>query len=320
MRIVVPDDFPSVIAGSAAEARLRELGDVTVFSERGADHEDELSRRVADADVVVTLRAHARFTERVLAAAPRLRLISIWGTGFEHVDLAACHSRGIAVTHTPSVNAHAVAEHTMALILAVLRRIPQMDATLRAGNWPRQRLTQLEGKTLGIVGLGAIGQRVAALAKPFGVRLLAWTRVTDDPRALVAGANWTPIEALLRESDVVSLHLRLAPETTKFLDAARIAMMKRSTILVNTARAALVERDALLAALRDGMIAGAGLDVFHTEPIPANDPILALPNVVLSPHNAGTTTEAVEAGLGRAAENVASFLAGSPRDVVPWVG
>jgi phosphoglycerate dehydrogenase-like enzyme len=319
MRIIVPDDFPSVIIGSIAESLLRELGDVTVFSERGADREDELARRVADADVVVTLRAHAHFTERVLAAAPRLRLISIWGTGFEHVDLAACHARGITVTHTPGVNAHAVAEHTMALILAVLRRVPEMDATLRAGNWPRERLTQLEGKTLGVVGLGAIGQRVAALARPFGVRLLAWTRASDDPRAAAVGARWTPIELLLRDSDVVSLHLRLAPETTGFLDATRIAMMKRSAILVNTARAALVERSALLAALRDGRIAGAGLDAFHTEPIPADDPLLALPNVVVTPHNAGTTTEAVEAGLRRAAENVASFLAGSPRDVVPWL-
>ena len=313
MRIVVPDDFPPVIAGSVAEGLLEGLGDLTVFSERGADREDELARRVADADIVVTLRAHARFTERVLAAAPRLRLISIWGTGFEHVDLAACHARGITVTHTPGVNAHAVAEHTMALILAVLRRIPEMDSTLRAGNWPRERLTQLEGKTLGIVGLGAIGQRVAALAKPFGARLLAWTRTNNDPRAAAAGARWTPIETLLAESDVVSLHLRLAPETTDFLDATRLAMMKRSAILINTARAALVERDALLAALRDGRIAGAGLDVFHTEPLPADDPLLALRNVVLTPHNAGTTTEAVEAGLRRAVENVASYLAGTLR-------
>lgn len=317
MRIVVPDDFPSVFAGSAAEARLRKLGDVAVFSERGADREDELARRVGDADVVLTLRAHARFTARVLDAAPRLRLISIWGTGFEHVDLAAAHARGITVTHTPGVNAHAVAEHTVALILAVLRRIPHMDATMRAGNWPRERLTQLEGKTLGIVGLGAIGQRVAALAKPFGVRLLAWTRTNGDPRAAAAGAQWTPIEMLLGESDVVSLHLRLAPETTNFLSTTRLAMMKRSAILINTARAALVERSALLVALRDGQIAGAGLDVFHTEPIPASDPLLALPNVVVTPHNAGTTTEAVEDGLRRAVANVASFLSGLPRDVVP---
>jgi D-3-phosphoglycerate dehydrogenase len=317
MRIVVPDDFPSVFAGSAAEARLRRLGDVAVFSERGADREDELARRVGDADVIVTLRAHARFTERVLDAAPRLRLISIWGTGFEHVDLAAAHARGITVTHTPGVNAHAVAEHTMALILAVLRRVPHMDAALRAGNWPRERLTQVEGKTLGIIGLGAIGQRVVALAKPFGVRLLAWTRTNGDPRATAVGAQWTQIDSLLSESDVVSLHLRLAPETTNFLDATRLALMKRSAILINTARAALVERSALLVALRDGQIAGAGLDVFHTEPIPADDPLLALPNVVVTPHNAGTTTEAVEDGLRRAVANVASFLSGFPRDVVP---
>jgi len=316
LRIVVPDDFPSVFAGSAAEARLRELGDVAVFTERGADDEGELARRIAGAEIVVTLRAHARFTSGVITAAPQLRLISIWGTGFEHVDLAACRARNVTVTHTPGVNAHSVAEHTIALMLAVLRRIPEMDAAVRAGQWPRQRLDQLEGKTVGIVGLGAIGQRVANLVGPFGVRLLVWTRTVDDPRAAAVGARWVPIETLLRESDVVSLHLRLEAETTGFLDRDRIAMMKRSAILVNTARAGLVDRDALLGALRGGMIAGAGLDVFHTEPVPANDMLLTLPNVVMTPHNAGTTGEAVEAGLRRAVENVASFTAGSPRDVV----
>ena len=157
LKIVVPDDFPAAFTGSSAEPRLRGLGTVTVHTERGADQEAELIRRIGDAEVVVNIRAHARFTDRVLAGCPSLRLISIWGTGTDNVDLAACRTRGVAVTNTPGVNAHAVAEHTLALMLAVTRRIPAMDRDTRAGQWPRGQLIQLEGRTVGLIGLGAIG-------------------------------------------------------------------------------------------------------------------------------------------------------------------
>ena len=308
VRIVVPDDFPPVLTGTAAEAELRALGDVTIHTERGADREAELIRRVRDADVVVNIRAHARFTADVLAAAPKLRLISVWGTGTDHVDRAAAKARGVTVVSTPGVNAHAVAEHTIALMLAIARRIPEMDAAVRGGQWPRGMLTQLEGKTLGIVGLGAIGSRVAALAKPFGMRLLASTLGDDAGRSAAAGAEHVPIDELLRGSDVVTLHLRLSERTIGYLDRARLSLMKPTAFLVNTARAALVGRDALIDALRESRIAGAALDVFHEEPIPATDPLRELPNVVLTPHNAGMTPEVIERGLTRVVENVRAFL------------
>src|SRR6266536_3029238 len=175
VKIVVPDDFPPALTGSVAEAPLQKLGQVRVFTERGADQEQTLIERIGDAEVALNIRAHARFTDRVLAACPKLRLISIWGAGTDNVDLAACKTRGVTVTNTPGVNAHALAEHTMALMLAVTRRIPAMDRDVRGGQWPRGLLTQLEGRTLGLVGLGAIGSRVAALVKPFGMRVLAST-------------------------------------------------------------------------------------------------------------------------------------------------
>src|ERR1043165_5744183 len=162
-KIVVPDDFPAVFSGTTAAEHLRALGDVTIYTERGADLVQELIRRVADADVVLSLRAYSRFTPAVLAAAPRLKLISLWGTGTDNVDMAACRARNVRVANTPGVNAHAVAEHTMALMLAVTRRIPAMDADTRAGRWPRGLLVQLEGKTLGVVGFGGIGRRGADL-------------------------------------------------------------------------------------------------------------------------------------------------------------
>jgi D-3-phosphoglycerate dehydrogenase len=306
--IVVPDDFPSVLSGTAAERQLRTLGDVTLCAERGADQESELIRRIADADVVLNIRAYSRFTERVLAVCPRLRLISIWGTGTDNVDLAACRSRGVTVTNTPGVNAHAVAEHAMALMLAAARRIPSLDRDVRAAGWPRGLLVQLEGKTLGLIGLGAIGRRVAALAAAFGMRLLASTWGPDDGRARALGATHVPIESLLRESDFISLHLRLTDETRGFLSRERLALMKPTAFLVNTARAALVDRNALIDALREHRLAGAGLDVFHEEPIAATDPLLTRPNVVLTPHNAGMTREVIDAGLSRAVENIERFL------------
>ncbi|HVT40957.1 MAG TPA: phosphoglycerate dehydrogenase [Gemmatimonadaceae bacterium] len=312
----MPDDFPAVLSGSPAERQLRTIGNVTVCTDRGADREPELMRRIGDADVVLSIRAHARYTDRVLAGCARLRLISIWGTGTDNVDLAACRRRRVCVTNTPGVNANAVAEHTLGLILAVTRRIPAMDAEIRAGQWPRAQLAQLEGKTLGLVGLGAIGRRVAMLAAPFGMQLLAATTGPDAGRAEAVGAKHVPIEAVLRESDIVSLHLRLTDQTAGIISRDRIALMQPSAFLVNTARAGLVDREALAEALRHGRLAGAALDVFHQEPIAADDELRSLTNVVLTPHSAGMTREATDAGLRRAVENVEHFLAGTPRDVV----
>jgi D-3-phosphoglycerate dehydrogenase len=311
-RVVVPDDDPPALTGSTAEARLRALGDVAVHARGGAQDEAELVRRVAEAEVVLNIRAYARFGEAVLAACPRLRLISIWGTGTDNVDLEACRRRGVAVANTPGVNADAVAEHTLALMLAVARRLPAMDRDTRAGQWPRGLLVQLHGRTLGVLGLGAIGSRVARLARALGMRVVAWTPGPDAGRAAALGAAACPLEDLLRQADVVSLHLRLSDATRGLLGPERLALLRPGAILVNTARGALVDRAGLLAALREGRLAGAGLDVFHEEPLPAGDPLAALPNVVLTPHNAGMTGEVIEAGLHRAVEHVERFLAGAP--------
>jgi phosphoglycerate dehydrogenase-like enzyme len=308
--IVVPDDFPSVVAGSPTETQLRALGEVTVFSERGADGEDELIRRLVGADAVLSLRAYSRYTPRVLAACPSLRLISIWGTGTDNVDLDACAARQVTVLNTPGVNAHAVAEHTLALMLAVTRRIPAMDRAVRAGEWPRQLLMQLEGKTLGVIGFGAIGRRVASLASAFGMRVLVSPRRADGGRAAQAGMEGVAVETLLRDSDIVTLHLRLGADTVGFLDGERLALMRPTAFLINTARAALIDRDALIDVLVNGKIAGAGLDVFHREPMAADDPLLTLPNVVLTPHDAGMTSEVIARGLRRAVENIEHFLSG----------
>jgi len=305
--VVVPDDFPSVFEGTPAHERLKKLGETRVYTARGADDEAELIRRIDGARAIVNIRAHARFTDAVFAACRHVKLVSIWGTGTDNVDLDAAGRRGVTVCNTPGVNAFAVAEHTLALMLAAARTIPRIDREMREGAWPREMLTQLLGKTRGVFGTGKIGMRVAELGRAFGMEVRTW-----NARGGTAAAK----DAILRVADVVSLHLRLAPDTRAFLSRREFALMKRTTILVNTGRGALVERDALLDALTHGKVTAAGLDVFHDEPLKPGDPLLALPNVVLSPHNAGQTPEVIRDGLLRAVENVENFLAGRPTDVV----
>ena len=311
--IVVPDDFPSIFKGTPAEERCAQLGAIRVYSERGANDEGELARRLGGARAAINIRAHARFTERVFSACPALKMVSIWGTGTDNIDLESAVRHGVTVSNTPGVNANAVAEHTIALMLAVARRIPKIDQEMRAGAWPREMLTQLLGKNLGVFGTGAIGKRVAALGRALGMEVIAWSarggsRVEEGFRAASK-------DEILRRADVVTLHLRLSPETRGFLAERELSLMKRPSILINTGRGALVERSALLDALSQSWLS-AGLDVFHDEPLQADDAILTLPNVVLSPHNAGQTPEVIRDGLLRAVENIQNFLQGRPSDVV----
>lgn len=314
--IVVPDDFPSVFNGSQAHERAKTLGGVRVFTERGADVQEELIRRIDRARVAINIRAHAKFTDGVFAACPALKMVSIWGTGTDNVDLNAAGLRGITVCNTPGANAFAVAEHALTLMLAVARKITILDREMRAGKWPREMLTQLLGKTLGVFGVGTIGTRVATLGRAIGMEVLGWSARGDDTRIRAAGARPATKEDILSTADVVSLHLQLSSETRGFLGRKELGLMKPTAILVNTGRGALVERDALIEALRERRIMGAGLDVFHQEPLAADDPILTLPNVVCSPHNAGQTPEVVRDGLLRAVANVESFLKGAPTNVV----
>jgi D-3-phosphoglycerate dehydrogenase / 2-oxoglutarate reductase len=314
--IAVPDDFPSVFEKSAAHERARKIGETIVVTARGADEEAELIRRIGRARVAVNIRAHARFTDGVFAACRELKMVSVWGTGTDNIDLDAAGRRGITVCNTPGVNAFAVAEHAIALMLATGRKIPRIDHEMRGGTWPREMLTQCLGKTLGVFGTGTIGARVIALGRALGMDVLAWSARGDAARIASLGARAAGKDDILAQADFVSLHIRLSPDTRGFLGRRELGLMKRTAFLVNTGRGALGERDALLEALTTKRIAGAGLDVFHDEPLKPGDAILALDNVVLSPHNAGQTAEVIRDGLLRAVQNVENFLQGKPTDVV----
>ena len=315
MKIVIPDDYPPVISGTIHLERLKELGDVIVYDTK-PESEEDLIKRIEDAEIVVNIRAYCKFPERVLRKVKSLKLISVWGTGTDHVDLEAASKLGIYVTNTPGAATESVAEHTLTLMLAAARRIPQIDRSVKEGKWIRGLVTQLYGKTLGILGTGSIGSHVAKIARGIGMKVIAWTFHPSIEKEKALGIKYVPFDDLLKEADVISIHLRLTEETRGLIGKREFSLMKPTAILVNTARAGIVDKDALMEALRNGRIAGAALDVFHKEPIDPDDPILKLDNVVLTPHSAGQTPEVLDRGLEMLVENVKNFLSGKPTNLV----
>ena len=297
------------MAPSTAYAKLAGY-DVRTYADRPSGP-DELAGRIGDAEIVINIRSTSKFTAAVLEQCPRLRLISIWGTGTDNVDLDTSKTRGVRVTNTPGVSAIAVAEHTVALIMAVAKQIVAVDDQVRQGKWPRAMATQLRGRVLGLIGTGAIGREVATLGRALGMRVVAWTFHPDGDTA-----EWLGFDDVFRQSDVVSVHVRQSPDTSGLIRREHFEMMKPGGIFINTARGGIVKESDLIDALRTNRIAGAGLDVFEQEPLGPDSPLHSLPNVVLTPHAAGITPETTEAGLALAIDNVFAFLAGRPMNVV----
>jgi D-3-phosphoglycerate dehydrogenase len=314
-RIVIPDDYPPVMGPSNAFKMLKFRADVGYHDTLPLTPE-VLLERIGDAEHVVSIRSSVPYPAEVLEALPNVKLISIWGTGTDHIDLAAAARLGITVVNTPGVSAIAMAEHALALMLAVARDIPRIDAKTKRGAWPRGFVKQLHGKTLGIIGLGAIGQQFARIARGIGMRVIAWTRHANILVAQELDLEFVPLDDLYKRSDVVSIHVRMTPETAKFVGEREFGLMKPSAIFINTARGGVVDEQALIQALESGKIAGAGLDVFETEPLPENAPITRLPNAILTPHSGGIDQEALDAGIQLAINNIFDFINGDPQNVV----
>ncbi|MBM4448510.1 MAG: glycerate dehydrogenase [Chloroflexi bacterium] len=314
-KIIVPDDEPTVLAGTVAEERLRRLGEVRIYDSRALSDE-ELLRRIADADIALNIRATSVFSRNVLEHCSRLKLISIYGVGFDNVDIKAATELGITVTNTPGYSAVAVGEMALTLMLAVARRIVQNDRTIRSGEWARGYSLQLCGKTLGVIGTGNIGQRMIQLGKSIGMKVIAWTFNPSPERAARYGVEFVALDELLRQSDVVSVHVLGSPQASNLIGKRELRLMKPTAILINTARGSAVNEPALVEALASGVIAGAGLDVFAVEPLPPDHPLRRLENVVLSPHTAAMVPEATLAGLAMSVDNIKNFLQGKATNVV----
>lgn len=316
MKIVVPDDFPPVYGEHPEELDpLRAYGEVVLYSTRAASRA-ELLDRLAGAAVVINVRGYTKFDADLLRACPSLRLVSILGTGTDNVDLAAAAALGVTVTNTPGASTESVAELAFGLMLDAARHISLSDRRVRAGEWRHQLGMELKGKTLGVLGLGEIGQEMARRARGWGMRVIAWSLRHDPERAAACGAELVEFDDLFRQADVVSVHLRGSPRTAGLVGRRELALMKPTAVLVNTARGAIVDQDALVEALQTGRIAAAGLDVFPEEPLPPDSPLRTLDNVVLTPHFGWVTREANARLMRRPVENVIAFLEGRPQNVV----
>jgi D-3-phosphoglycerate dehydrogenase len=312
-RIVVPDDDPPVFADSAAMARLTRLPnvDVKTFTERPSSPY-ELIERITGAHTVILARTTTRVTNAILeSVTPDLKHVAIWGTAADHVALESARRLGVVVTNTPNAATVAVAEHALALLMSVARKIPQLDLRVREGEWPGGQLTQLAGKTLGIVGTGAVGIRLARIAEGIGMRILM-SSLSESPELTSQDENssWEEVSfsELLENSDAISVHARLTPQTRSMFGAAEFSRMKPTALFVNTARGQLVNSRALAEALANETIAGAALDVFNNEPLDRNSALAHLPNVILTPHIASNTTEALTVSLNMVVDNVVDYL------------
>ena len=296
-------------AGPDLAIRLNAIPDlqITVCPE---DDDTKLKRLLPETDVL--WHVLKRCTAEMIAAAPKLRLIQKIGVGVNTIDLDAAKARGIAVCNLPGTNARAVAELTLALMLAVLRRLPRFDAAMRRGTWSdpdlQDGIGELGNRAVGLVGYGAIPRLLAPVLAALGCRVLYTSR---SPRSDAVG-EYRKLPALLAEADVISLHLPLVPETERLIDAPALARMKPGAVLINTARGGLVDQPALTEALASGRLAGAGLDVFVHEPHDASEPLFQLHNVVLTPHIAWLTTGTFDRSFALAAENCRRLAAGEP--------
>ena len=312
MQIVILDGL-TTNPGDVSWEPLERLGSLTVFDRTAPG---DVAARAADADAILTNKAIVGREQ--IAALPQLKYVGVLATGFNIVDAAAARERGIPVCNVPEYSTPNVVQAAWALILELANRVGHHDRTVHEGHWAachdfcywHGELVELAGRTLGIVGHGRIGRGVAAVGRAFGMRVIHHRRQGGGDPACV------DLDTLFRESDVVSLHCPLTPETKGLVDARRLAMMKPTAFLVNTARGPLVDEAALAAALNAGQIAGAAVDVLSVEPPPASNPLLAAKNCVITPHVAWATRDARRRLIDVTAANLAAFAAGHPQNVV----
>ena len=314
-RIVVLDGF-TLNPGDLSWDELQQLGHCEIFERT---HPAEMIARAANAEIVLTNKA--QLNRAIIEALPRLKYIGILATGTNAVDLAAAREKNIPVTNVPAYSTRSVAQATIALLLELTNRVGHHAERVRNGDWCRAAdwcfwdgpILELQGLTFGIVGYGQIGAEVAKIAAAFGMRVLAHN---SSPKSAPAFVNWTDLETLLSQSDVVSLHCPLTPQTQGLINSRRLSLLKSSALLINTSRGGLIDEPALAEALNKAQIAGAALDVLSTEPPPPTNPLLQARNCLITPHNAWGSHAARQRLLDVAIENIRAFLNNVPKNVV----
>lgn len=314
LHVALLDDYQDVALSSTDWRRLDGKASVEAFHDHLTD-EAALAERLQPFEVVMALRERTPFRRSLLQRLPNLKLICTAGMRNASIDMEAAKERGVLVCGTGG-GSRSTMELTWGLILALVRSIPREDRSVRAGGWQETVGFGLDGKTLGIVGLGNIGGQVAEVGRAFHMRLLAWSQNLTEERAAACGAERVSKDELLSQSDIVTIHMVLSPRSTGLLGERELALLRPSAYLVNTSRGPIVDEAALIAALQGNAFAGAGLDVFDREPLPLDHPLRTLPNVVLTPHLGYVTEDTYQVFYGQTLENIEAYLAGAPVRVI----
>jgi phosphoglycerate dehydrogenase-like enzyme len=309
VRVAILDDYQNVALSFADWSRLPAHVAVTVFTRHFEG--EELVRTIAPFDVLVIMRERTPFPRALIERLPNLKLLVTTGSRNLGIDLAACRDHGVIVCGTEA-GSSPTAELAWGLILAVARNIAREDRALREGRWQSTVGFALKGKTLGILGLGKLGSQMSQIGRAFGMRVIAWSQNLTPARAAEAGAIRVEKDELFRAADVLTIHVLFSERTRGLVGREEIALMKRSAVLINTARAGIVDEAALIEALDAGRLAGAGLDVYGREPLPPDAPILRAANTVLTPHLGYVTRETYNTYFSQALEDVEAWLKRSP--------
>lgn len=304
-----------MIAGSPHLDRLREVADVTLHRDRPGS-ETEQVERVRGADVLLNSRGLVHWPGRLLRQLPSVKIIAICSIGTDCIDLETARDMGITVCNVPGRTAGVVAEHAFCLMLSVSRRVARMTELMRQGQWPHELALSLGDKTLGVIGTGQIGCEMIRRATAFGMRVVAWSFNPDPEKAAKLGFQYAPLDDVLAESDAISVHVKLTDDSRRLIGARELQRMKPGALLVNTARGAVLDHEALVKSLQAGHLGGAALDVFIEEPLPADDPILRCENVVLTPHAADQVPEGIDALTSGCVDNILNFLNDDATNVV----
>jgi phosphoglycerate dehydrogenase-like enzyme len=312
LRIAILDDFEKLADTVPAYEKLKDRADVTLLRKR-LDGSENIVAALGDFDALLLMRERTFFSDKEYSRLPNLKFISQTGRTSKHLDLANATRHGIAIAGTPADNGMSTMELTIALILALLRKIPQVNLRMREEVWPAIAGNTLAGKTVGVFGFGRIGKEVARIMKAFGdTRVLAYSRMLTPERAAEVGAESASFETLLKESDIITIHIQSNAETRGMIDEKAFTMMKPRVLLVNTARGPIVSEPAMIKALESGKLGGVGLDVYDVEPLPMDHPLRRFDNAILMSHRGYATVEILTERYEQAINNLLDFIDGKP--------
>lgn len=315
-KVAILDDFEKLADAVPAYGKLHQRADVTILRKR-LDSSGHIVAALKDFDAILLMRERTCFSDKEYSQLPKLKLISQTGRTSKHLDLANATRRGIAVCGTAAENGMTTTELTVGLILALLRKIPQVNLRMREEAWPAITGHTLEGKTVGVFGFGRIGREVARIMKAFSnIRVIGYSRSLTAERAAEVGAECASFETLMRQSDVITVHINFNEQTRGSIGEREFAMMKRGALLVNTARGPIVSESAMIKALESGQLGGVGLDVYDVEPLPMDHPLRRFDNAILMSHRGYATVEVMSERYEQAINNILDYLDGKPLTLI----